>query len=83
MIEPHRAVAVNMAFGVSAGLEVVDRLKHDPALAAYHRLPSPRDLLFELGRLVEARGEFERAASLAQNTRECKMWLARAAEFKK
>jgi predicted RNA polymerase sigma factor len=47
-------------------------------------LPSLRgDLLFKLGRLVEARGEFERAAALAQNTRECEMLLARAAECKK
>jgi predicted RNA polymerase sigma factor len=82
VIELNRTVAVSLAFGAAAGLEVVDRLNHDPALAASHRLPSLRgDLLFKLGRLVEARGEFERAA-LAQNTREREILLPREAECK-
>jgi RNA polymerase sigma-70 factor, ECF subfamily len=84
VIELNRAMAVSMAFGPAAGLEIVDQLRDEPSLAAYHRLPSVRgDLLFKLGRLPEARDEFERAASLAQNTREREMLLARVAECRK
>ena len=71
VIELNRAVAVGMAFGPAAGLEVVDGLMREPALAGYHLLPSVRgDLLVKLGRLNEARAELERAASLTRNARE-------------
>ncbi len=71
VVELNRAVAVGMAFGPAAGLEVVDGLIREPALAGYHLLPSVRgDLLVKLGRLDEARGELERAASLTRNARE-------------
>ncbi|HXO18079.1 MAG TPA: RNA polymerase sigma factor [Candidatus Dormibacteraeota bacterium] len=80
VVELNRAVAAGMAFGPSAGLEIVDRLRDEPALRAYHLLPSVRaDLLFRLGRLAEAREEFERAASLARNTRDRTLLLSRAA----
>jgi len=71
VIELNRAVAVGMAFGPAAGLEVVDGLMREPALAGYHLLPSVRgNLLVKLGRLNEARAELERAASLTRNARE-------------
>jgi RNA polymerase sigma factor (sigma-70 family) len=71
IVELNRAVALGMAFGPAAGLEVVDELTQDPALAGYHLLPSVRaDLLAKLGRFDEARAEFARAASLTQNARE-------------
>jgi len=71
VVELNRAVALGMAFGPAAGLELVDSLKDDPALASYHLLPSVRgDLLAKLGRFEEARAEFARAASLTQNSRE-------------
>jgi RNA polymerase sigma factor (sigma-70 family) len=80
VVELNRAVAVSMAFGPAAGLELVDALVNEPALASYHLLPSVRgDLLAKLGRRDEARKEFERAAALAQNTRERELLLARAA----
>ena len=76
----NRAVAVSMAFGPAAGLELVDALVNEPALASYHLLPSVRaDFLVKLGRLDEARKELQRAAALAQNTRERELLLARAA----
>jgi RNA polymerase sigma-70 factor, ECF subfamily len=79
IVELNRAVAVGMAFGPQAGLELVDRLTADPSLQGYHLLPSVRgDLLFKLGRCAEARGEFERAASLTSNTRERRLLLDRA-----
>ena len=79
VVELNRAVAVSMAFGPAAGLELVDALVNEPALASYHLLPSVRgDLLAKLGRLDEARKEFERAAALAQNARERELLLARA-----
>jgi len=79
VVELNRAVAVSMAFGPAAGLELVDALVEEPALRAYHLLPSVRgDLLAKLGRTAEARTEFERAASLAQNGRERALLLARA-----
>lgn len=71
VVELNRAVALGMAFGPAAGLELVDSLTADPALAGYHLLPSVRgDLLAKLGRFEEARAEFTRAASLTQNARE-------------
>jgi RNA polymerase sigma factor (sigma-70 family) len=80
IVELNRAVAVGMAFGPSAGLELVDALLDEPALRRYHLLPSVRgDLLRKLGRLDEARREFERAASLTQNTREHELLQRRAA----
>ena len=80
VIELNRAVAVAMAFGPAAGLELVDALADDPTLAHYHLLPSVRgDLLAKLGRLDEARRELERAAELAGNARERDLLLARAA----
>jgi predicted RNA polymerase sigma factor len=69
-----------MAFGPAAGLEIVDPLTTEPALAGYHLLPSVRgDLLQKLGRFADARAEFERAARLTQNTRERDLLRARAA----
>src|SRR6266540_2939746 len=77
----NRAVAVAMAFGPAAGLELVDALRSEPSLQAYHLLPSVRgDLLAKLGRPEEARAEFERAASLTQNARERELLLRRAAQ---
>ena len=71
VVELNRAVALGMAFGPAAGLEVVDQLQTDPALAGYHLLPSVRgDLLAKLGRFEEARTELARAAELTQNARE-------------
>lgn len=76
----NRAVAVGMAFGPSAGLELVDALRSEPSLKSYHFLPSVRgDLLAKLGRHDEARAEFERAASLTQNARERELLRDRAA----
>ncbi|GAB2864423.1 RNA polymerase sigma factor [Pseudoduganella ginsengisoli] len=80
VIELNRAVALSMAFGPATGLEVVDALLEEPALKNYHLLPSVRgDFLYKLGRIAEARQEFERAAALAQNERERDLLLARAA----
>jgi RNA polymerase sigma-70 factor, ECF subfamily len=80
VVELNRAVAVAMAFGPAAGLELVDALTTEPALNAYHLLPSVRgDLLVKLGRSDEARVEFERAASLTRNARERELLLERAA----
>jgi len=79
VVELNRAVAVSMAFGPAQGLELVDALVEEPALRGYHLLPSVRgDLLEKLGRTDEARAEFERAASLAQNARERELLLGRA-----
>ena len=79
IIELNRAVAVTMALGPQAGLEIVDTLASEPLLASYHLLPSVRgDVLFKLGRFDEARQEFEHAASLAQNARERNLLLERA-----
>jgi predicted RNA polymerase sigma factor len=80
VVELNRAVAVGMAFGPAAGLAVVDRLVDEPALREYHLLPSVRgDLLDKLGRVAEAREEFERAAGLTRNAREQALLRARAA----
>jgi RNA polymerase sigma factor (sigma-70 family) len=84
VVELNRAVAVSMAFGPAAGLELVDALAHEPALASYHLLPGVRgDLLVKLGREAEALREFERAAALARNTREREMLLSRARACKR
>jgi RNA polymerase sigma factor (sigma-70 family) len=78
IVELNRAVAVAMAFGPQAGLDLVEPLRADPALKAYHLLPSVRgELLARLGRLPEARAEFRHAASLTRNARERELLLAR------
>jgi RNA polymerase sigma factor (sigma-70 family) len=80
VVELNRAVAVGMAFGPAAGLDLVDALRFEPSLRAYHPLPSARaDLLAKLSRFDEARSEFERAASLTRNARQRQLLLARAA----
>jgi len=72
-------VAVAMASGPAAGLELVDELTSEPSLRSYHLLPSVRgDFLFKLGRRDEARAEFERAAGLTENARERKLLRDRA-----
>jgi RNA polymerase sigma-70 factor, ECF subfamily len=79
IVELNRAVAVAMAFGPQAGLELVEALSSEPALQGYHLLPSVRgDFLARLGRFAEARPEFERAASLTRNARERALLLERA-----
>jgi predicted RNA polymerase sigma factor len=79
IVELNRAVAVSMAFGPAAGLEIVDALISEPSLKSYHLLPSVRaDLLAKLGRFNEACKEFKRAASLTRNTRERELLLERA-----
>jgi RNA polymerase sigma factor (sigma-70 family) len=79
VVELNRAVAVSMASGPAAGLELVDRLTAETSLKNYHLLPSVRgDLLKKLGRLDEAREEFSRAASLTRNARERELLLDRA-----
>ena len=81
VIELNRAVAVGMAFGPQAGLDLVDGLADEPALRGYHLLPSVRgDFLMKLGRPEEARAEFERAAAQAGNARERELSAGRAAE---
>ena len=82
VVELNRAVAVSMAEGPAAGLAILDALMAEPSLKSYHLLPSVRgDFLAKLGRNDEARGEFERAASLTRNERERATMLARAAEL--
>jgi RNA polymerase sigma factor (sigma-70 family) len=79
VVELNRAVAVAMAFGPAAGLDIVDALTSEPSLKSYHLLPSVRgDLLRKLGRVDEARAEFERAAALTRNARERELMLERA-----
>src|SRR6266436_5869901 len=79
IVELNRAVALAMASGPAAGLELVDALTAEPSLQAYHLLPSVRgDLLAKIGRTDEARAEFERAAALTRNTRERELLLNRA-----
>lgn len=79
VVELNRAVALSMARGPEAGLEIVDLLEKEPALKAYHLLPAVRaDLLVKAGRSGEARIEFERAASLTKNLTERAMLLERA-----
>jgi len=80
VVELNRAVAVAMAYGPAAGLELADRLAAEGRLRSYHLLPSVRgDLLAKLGRCTEARAEFERAAQLTHNARESRLLLDRAA----
>ena len=79
VVELNRAVAVGMAFGPAAALELVDALANEPSLKQYQWLPSVRaDLLAKLGRHEEARAEFERAAALARNERERELLQQRA-----
>jgi RNA polymerase sigma factor (sigma-70 family) len=79
IVELNRAVAVAMASGPAAGLELVDALAAEPSLKSYHLLPAVRgDLLFKLNRFAEAQAEFARAASLTRNARERDLLLARA-----
>ncbi len=81
IVELNRAVALAMAFGPQAGLEILDVIKDDPTLSEYHLLPAVRgDLLAKVQRFAEARTELERAASLTKNTRERALLLERAAE---
>jgi RNA polymerase sigma-70 factor (ECF subfamily) len=80
VVELNRAVAVSMAFGPEAGLQIIDQIAREPALQGYHLLPSVRgDFLAKLGRHDEARAEFEKAAALTRNSRERDLLLARAA----
>jgi RNA polymerase sigma factor (sigma-70 family) len=80
VVELNRAVAIGMAFGEQAALEIVDRLREEPALDSYHLLPSVRgDLLERLGRTDEARAEFERASLLTANSRQRTALRERAA----
>jgi predicted RNA polymerase sigma factor len=80
VVELNRAVALGMAFGPAAGLEVVDRLTTERSLETYHLLPAVRgDLLVKLDRREEARAEFERAAALTRNARERELLRSRAA----
>jgi RNA polymerase sigma factor (sigma-70 family) len=79
IVELNRAVAVAMAFGPAAGLDLIDRLMSEPSLKSYHLLPSVRgDFLFKLGRFADAQEEFQRAASLTRNARERELLLGRA-----
>lgn len=79
MVELNRAVALGMAFGPAAGLELVDALVAAGSLEGYHLLPGGRgDLLAKLARFDEARGEFQRAAALTRNLRERELLLERA-----
>jgi predicted RNA polymerase sigma factor len=80
IVELNRAVAVAMGFGPAEGLTLLDAIASEPALRGYHLLPSVRgDFLEKLGRFDEARGEFERAASMTRNAREVRLLLDRAA----
>jgi RNA polymerase sigma factor (sigma-70 family) len=79
IVELNRAVAVSMAFGPQAGLDMADALRSEPSLQNYHLLPAVRgDLLTRLGRAEEARAELERAAALTRNARERELLLERA-----
>ena len=81
VVELNRAVAVSMAFGPAAGLEIIDAIANAPALKSYHLLPTVRgDLLDRLHRYTEATAEFTRAAALTQNARERTLLLDRAAK---
>ncbi|MFC0433263.1 RNA polymerase sigma factor [Kutzneria buriramensis] len=81
VVELNRAVALSMAFGPETALTLLDQLMEVPSMKNYHLLPSVRgDFLRKLGRLPEARAEFERAASLTRNERERTLLLDRAAE---
>jgi predicted RNA polymerase sigma factor len=80
VVELNRAMAVAMAYGPSAGLDIVDELVDEPSLRSYYVLPNVRgDLLYRLERFAEAKVEFERAAALAKNARQRQLLLDRAA----
>jgi predicted RNA polymerase sigma factor len=80
VVELNRAVAVGMVFGPAQALRIVDAVADEPALSTYHLLPTVRgDLMEKLGRLADARAEFERALTLTQNTRERSVLLERIA----
>ena len=80
VVELNRAVAVGRATGAASALPIVDALANEPKLRGYAPLPAVRgDLLQQLGRREEARGEFERAAALTGNAREREVLLGRAA----
>jgi len=82
VVELNRAVAVGMAFGPTAGLQIVDGLLFEPSLRGYHLLPSVRgDFLFKLGRFDEARSELERAVSLTRNARERELLMERVRKW--
>jgi predicted RNA polymerase sigma factor len=82
VVRLNRAIAISMAFGPETGLEIVDGLRSEPSLQAYHLLPSVRaDLLAKLGRFDEARSELGLAASLTRNSPERELLLKRAAEL--
>jgi predicted RNA polymerase sigma factor len=82
VVELNRAVAVAMASGPAAGLQIADALRSEPAMKGYHLLPSVRgDLLQKLGRYDEARAEFEHAAALTRNARERELLRQRAAKL--
>jgi predicted RNA polymerase sigma factor len=79
IVELNRAVAVSMAFGPQAGLDLVDQIAAEPSLREYHLLPSVRgDLLMKLGRAAEAQAEFRRASELTANARERELSEQRA-----
>jgi predicted RNA polymerase sigma factor len=79
VVQLNRAMAVSMAFGPMAGLQIIEALASEPSLQRYHLLPSARaDLLAKLGRFDEARAQFERAASLTDNARQRARLLERA-----
>jgi RNA polymerase sigma factor (sigma-70 family) len=83
VVELNRAVAVSMAYGPAAGLELVDHLAHEPALDGYHLLPSVRaDMLARLGRTAEALVELERAGAMARNGSERELLRERAARLR-
>ena len=78
VVELNRAVAMGMAFGPQAGLDIADVLIGDETLSRYHLLPAVRgDLLEKLGRRDEACAEFERAAMLTRNSRERELMRTR------
>jgi len=81
IVDLNRAVALGMAFGPEAGLELLEEIEDEPALASYHLLPSVRgDLLAKLGRQEEAAAEFKRAAEMTENERERELLLKRAVQ---
>jgi predicted RNA polymerase sigma factor len=81
VVELNRAVAVGMAFGPAAGLEIAEALESEPSLRNYHLLPAVRaDFLIKLGRTDEARAQLERAAGLTRNVREREMLQERRRE---
>ncbi|HEY6145183.1 MAG TPA: RNA polymerase subunit sigma-24, partial [Solirubrobacterales bacterium] len=82
IVELNRAVAIAMAFGPEAGLELLAQIEDEPELADYHLLPSVRgDLLEKLGRHEEAASEFKKAAALTRNEQEKELLLSRAARL--